>query len=150
MAQTQCQPVAIQVAGTNAPLNSSETIASINPKTQSNKELIMDTLPDHILYPFLDQMIDIRAVLRRTIPGDTEYFAKIDAALAYCIPHFVLKYVRGEDPAKMRYAKAHKAVFGLILCNLKDAELQNAYSRLVDYLHARPGSFDVIEWLAHF
>ena len=110
----------------------------------------MDTLPDHILYPFLDQVTDIRADLGRTIPGDTGYFAKIDAALVYCIPHFVLKYVRGEDPAKMRYAKAHKAVLGLILYDLQDAELQNALSRLVDYLHARPSSFDVIEWLAHF
>ncbi len=110
----------------------------------------MDTLPDHILYPFLDQVIDIRADLRRVIPGNTGYFAKIDVALEYCMPHFVLKYVRGEDPTKIRYAKAHKAVFGLILYPLQDAELQNAYSRLVDYLHARPGSLDVIKWLAHF
>ena len=53
----------------------------------------MDTLPDKILYPFLDQVIAIRADLRRAIPGDTRYFAKIDAALVYCIPHFVLNNI---------------------------------------------------------
>ncbi len=110
----------------------------------------MDTLPDHIIYPFLDQVIDIRADLRQAIPGDTGYFAKLDAALGFCMPHFVLQYVKGEDPEKVRYAKAYKSVFGLILCKLQGAELQNAYSRLVDYLHARPASFEVIEWLAHF
>ena len=108
----------------------------------------MDTLPDEILYPFLDQVIAIRADLRRAIPGDTRYFAKIDAALVYCIPHFVLRYVKGEDPEMIRCAKAHKSVFGLMLFNLQDDELQNAYSRLVDYLRARNSSFEAIHWLA--
>lgn len=108
----------------------------------------MDTLPDEILYPFLDQVINIRGTLRRASPGDTGYFAQIDTALGYCMPHFVLRYVKEEDPEMIRCAKAHKSVFGLMLFNLQEDELQNAYSRLVDYLRARNSSFEAIHWLA--
>ncbi len=110
----------------------------------------MDTPPDDIFYGLLDRVVDIRAVLRRAIPGDTGYFAQIDAALGYCMPHFVFPKLKGVDLKMRRHAKAHKAVFGLILFTLEGAELQNAYSRLVDYLHARPKSFEEIDWLARF
>ena len=110
----------------------------------------MDTLPTNIFYGLLDQVAAIRADLRRAIPCDTGYFAQIDAALEYCMPHFRFPKLKGHDLAMMRHAKAHKAVFGLILFTLEGAELQNAYSRLVDYLHARPKSFEEIDWLARF
>ncbi len=110
----------------------------------------MDTLPDQIFYGLLDQVVDIRAALRCAIPGDTRYFAQIDAALAYCMPNFVLPKLTGEDLTMIQHSKAHQAVFGLILFTLEAAELLNAYSRLVDYLHARPASFKDFHWLARF
>jgi len=110
----------------------------------------MDTLPDDIFYGLLDRVADIRAALRRAIPGDTDYFAKIDAALGYCMPHFRFPKLKGSDLKMMRHAKAHKAVFGLILFTIQGAELINAYSCLVEYLHARPKSFEEIHWLARF
>ena len=110
----------------------------------------MDTLPNDIFYGLLDRVVDIRAYLGRAIPGDTEYFAQIDAALMYCMPHFVLPKLTGEDLAMIQHSKAHQAVFGLILFTLEGAELQNAYGRLVDYLHARPASFEDVDWLARF
>ena len=110
----------------------------------------MDTLPTNIFYGLLDQVAAIRADLGRAMPGHTGYFTQIDAALEYCMPHFRFPKLKGHDLAMMRHAKAHKAVFGLILFTLQGAELQNAYSRLVDYLHARPKSFEEIDWLARF
>ena len=90
----------------------------------------MNTLPDQIFYGLLDQVADIRADLRGAIPGDTYYFAKIDAALEYCMPHFVLPKLTGEELAMIQHSKAHQAVFGFILFTLEGAELQNAYSPL--------------------
>ena len=49
----------------------------------------MDTLPTNIFYGLLDQVAAIRADLRRAMPGHTGYFTQIDAALEYCMPHFV-------------------------------------------------------------
>ena len=110
----------------------------------------MDTLPKDIFFGLLDQVADIRADLLGAIPGDTDYFAKIDAALGYCMPHFRFPKLKGSDLKMIRHAKAHKAVFGFILVTLEGAELQNAYSSLVEYLHARPISFEEIVWLACF
>ena len=110
----------------------------------------MDTLPKDIFFGLLDQVADIRADLRGAFPGETGYFAKIDAALDYCMPHFLFPKLKGGDLKLMRHAKAHKAVFGFILVTLEGAELQNAYSSLVEYLHARPISFEEIGWLARF
>jgi hypothetical protein len=110
----------------------------------------MDTLPEDIFYGLLDQVADIRADLRGAIPGDTDYFAKIDAALGYCMPHFVLPNLTGEDLAMVQHSNAHQAVFGLILLKLEAAELRHTYRRLVDYLHARPASYEDVHWLARF
>lgn len=110
----------------------------------------MDTLPKNIFNGLLDQVVDICAALRRAIPGDIGYFAQIDAALVYCMPHFVMPKLTGKDLAMVQHSKAHQAVFGFILLKLEGAELQNAYSRLVDYLHARPASFEDVHWLARF
>ena len=110
----------------------------------------MDTLPDDIFNGLLDQVVDIRAALHRAIPGDTNYFAKIDAALGYCMPHFRFPRMKGRDLKMMRHAWAHKAVFGLILFTIQGAELINANSCLVEYLHARPKSFKEVYWLARF
>jgi hypothetical protein len=109
----------------------------------------MDTLPTNIFYGLLNQEAAIRAYLGRAMPGQTGYFAQIDAALMYCMPHFVLPKLTGEDLAMIQHSKAHQAVFGLILFTLEGAELQNAYSRLVDYLHARPASFEDVDWLKY-
>ena len=110
----------------------------------------MDTLPTNIFYGLLNQVAAIRAYLGRAMPGQTGYFAQIDAALEYRMPHFVFPKLKGHDLAMMRHAEAHKAVFGLILFTLEGAALQNAYGHLVDYLHARPKSFEEIDWLARF
>ena len=110
----------------------------------------MDTLPKDIFFGLLDQVADIRADLRGAFPGETGYFAKIDAALDYCMPHFRFPKLKGSDLKMIRHAKAHKAVFGLILFTIQGAELINAYSCLVEYLHARPKSFEEIDWLARF
>ena len=110
----------------------------------------MDTLPTNIFYGLLNQVAAIRAYLGRAMPGQTGYFAQIDAALDYCMPHFIFPKLKGHDLAMIQHSKAHQAVFGLILFTLEGAELQNAYSRLVDYLHARPASFEDVDWLARF
>ena len=110
----------------------------------------MDTLPKGIFFGLLDQVADIRADLRGAIPGDTDYFAKIDAALGYCMPHFRFPKLKGSDLKMIRHAKAHKAVFGLILFTIQGAELINANSCLVEDLHARPKSFKEVDWLARF
>ena len=110
----------------------------------------MDTLPEDIFFGLLDQVADIRADLRGAFPGETGYFAKIDAALDYCMPHFLFPKLKGGDLKLMRHAKAHKAVFGLILFTIQGAELINANSCLVEYLHARPKSFKEVYWLARF